>query len=486
MPQDELTPEQQALSDNANIPAGQPGSPWSLPPGGDVTTLSSEGAVDTVNGANETLEGLSPTTAYAVTPGGIQSNKTGKFYNTPEEMYAAESESSENTDEEGLADIFAGDEETTAAGNAVEGAQAEADTLQADLGTLLSEIDSFKITDQQLNEQISAISSRWNARITEMRDINQRREKAFETLGFRTGAQFSGGVRGGVFGGVIAEEERQGVTRIGSLEAEKQAEISAARSAQREANWSIYVQKVNNAQDAYDKQLEEVKKLNDIYIARQKEVEAERKAIEKVTRQSSIDSAVAGLWNQGITDPAMILDYLNYSENGEMVGDISIAEIKDAVELFDKMKPEEFDPLEGVSTDVKSFAAMFPDLEIGTPEFQQTYLRWKAQEAAAGRAPKEPTSKDKNSLLLSQIAEVLDPEVNPQIFGGDGFIFDTDYNRLANEFIRQGGNIADFNESFARYLSPVNRTKWLDKATGFKAMESDSGSSDYSFLLMKR
>ena len=63
--------------------------------------------------------------------------------------------------------------------------------------------------------------------------------------------------------------------RIGELEAQKQNEISAARQAQRQQNWNVYVNKVNMARDAYEKQLEEVKRLNTLYVERQKELKAE-------------------------------------------------------------------------------------------------------------------------------------------------------------------------------------------------------------------
>lgn len=419
--------------------------------------ISTADAVETVTKADETLKGLTSTNdkvrAEAV---GIDTKVSGWL----DRLREAESKTGER-DEEGLAAIFEEDDrQLKKTGEVLDAAAKQANEYREELKSLATEIDSFKITDAQLNEQISAITNRWNARIEEMRDINMRREKAFETLGFRTGARFSGGVRGGVFGGVIAEEERAGILRIGQLEAQKQQEISGARTAQRQQNWNVYVKKADMAQDVYEQQLEEVTRLNKLYIEQQKELKKERQAADKVTRQVSIDNAVAGLWQQGITDPATILDYLNYTDQGEMIGDVGIADIQKSIEFFEKMKPENllksasqevrdfaifFPDLslntpEGLeqfmafrkqmagpsgSSDVKDFQLFFPDSKISTPEGYQQFLRYKAQIAAAGRkpggdgdreTPLTPTEKREleQAKILSAPVEVQDYFLNTE------------------------------------------------------------------------
>lgn len=345
--------------------------------GDQVGILNTQNAADNVAKADETLNNLTEKIpqGFIKLPGGyLQNQATGEMIN-PKDV--------KDTSTEDLAKVF-----ETPEGKAMAVAQGEADTYRQDLDSLKSQIDSFKITDEQLNSQISSISSRWDARINEMRDVNARREKAFETLGFRTGAQFSGGVKGGVFGGVISEEERLGVLRIGELEAQKSSEISAAKSAAQQQNWNVYVQKVNSAQDTYDKQLAEVKRLNDLYIEKQKATEEEKKAADKITRQVGIDSVVSGLFSQGMT-ASQILDELNTNEAYAGLGGVQLDEISNSIEFFDKMKPEEIDPLKGASGDIKDFHLFFPNVDIGTPEGYQQYLRYKAQVAASGRAPTE-------------------------------------------------------------------------------------------------
>ena len=220
--------------------------------------ISSEDAAKTVRDADDTLKGLEGTNEKARAESlGIDTSVSGWL----DRLREAEGEK----DGDGLEQIFADDEQQKAR-EEIDVAVTEKERRQKEVDDLRSEIDSFRITDADLNAQIASITGRLDARIDLMEDINERREQAFQTLGFRTGAQFSGGIRGGVFGGVIAEEERQGILRIGVLEAQKATEIAGAKSAAKQFNWNLYVEKVNAAQDAADRQVLEVEKLNKAFI----------------------------------------------------------------------------------------------------------------------------------------------------------------------------------------------------------------------------
>lgn len=324
-------------------------------PEAEVPIISTETAVDAVRRAQETEKAI---------VGEVDTDEEARAEPTADE----------------LTDLFKFEEEELPAEMSPEAIDA-----RKELERMVSGFDAFRITNAELKSNIGSIVSGFDARIKRMEEIGERREKTFETLGFRTGAQFSGGIRGGVFGGVIAEEERQGVMRVQELEAAKKAEILAAREAARTNNYDIYVKKVNAAEEKYKEQIATIEKLNQLYIDRQQELEAEETAANEVNRRVTLDNAIAGLMAQGVEDPADILDMLNFTEEGELVGDVTLEEITDTIKLLQKT-----DDLAGRSASVKDFKSFFPDVDLNTPEGYQKYLRFRSQVSAAGRKPEEP------------------------------------------------------------------------------------------------
>jgi len=202
-------------------------------------------------------------------------------------------------------------------------AQAELDAASTDFNNLKAQLSKFMVSDADLQNQIQAITGQWDARIEDMKKINASREAAINTTGIRMGSRYTGGA-GGVFGGIVAEEERQGVLRIGQLEAEKQAAISAAKEAARSKNWDVFSKQVALAESKYKEKLDAVTELN------KATAEANKKARDQAI-QASRDSAIADLIGQGITDPKTLLDYLNFDDKGKMVGDFTIKEITDSL-----------------------------------------------------------------------------------------------------------------------------------------------------------
>lgn len=269
-------------------------------------------------------------------------------------------------------------------------AEIRAQEMQSELASMVKEVDSFKITDEQLNSQIQSITSRWDARIAEMENIGQRREKAFETLGYRTGGQWSGGVRGGVFGGVIAEEERQGVARIGELEAQKQQEITAAKQAAEDRNWKLYTAKVQAAQDAYTNQLTEIDNLNKAEVENRKQLMEESKDLRLEEKhmsdmeKSTIDSVSFGLMSMltgdEATDMQMISEYAMFHRVNPSKLYSSVLAVKT------KEERDNFTTLQGVARDYASYLKVngLTQDQFSTEEFlnlQDPSYQFKAQQA---------------------------------------------------------------------------------------------------------
>jgi len=93
-----------------------------------------------------------------------------------------------------------------------------------------------------------------------MREINERRQVAMETLGVRTGARYTGG-SGGIMGGILSEEERQGLMRIESIENDKQDAIMGAKKAARDQNFTLYTTLATKAEKIQEKKATELQAL---------------------------------------------------------------------------------------------------------------------------------------------------------------------------------------------------------------------------------
>ena len=187
---------------------------------------------------------------------------------------------------------------------------------------LIAGMAKFMVTDEALAGQLKAIEAQYEARITDMQDINKRRTASLQTTGMRLGSRYSGGV----FGGIVSEEERQGVQRISQLEGDKQAAISAAKEAARSNNWKIYAEQVSYAEKAYQDQIKSVTEFNKNLVEKNKVIAEEAKKAREHEVQASRDTAIGGLMAQGITDPLKILGYLNGAG-----GDFTAKEIADGI-----------------------------------------------------------------------------------------------------------------------------------------------------------
>jgi LysM repeat protein len=206
-----------------------------------------------------------------------------------------------------------------------EAGKAQADLTKAtnDLNDLKAGLSKFTMSDADLSSQIQGITAQWDARIADMSRINAQRQGAVTTLGIRTGDRYTGGT-GGMFGGIIAEEERQGVQRIADLEGQKQTAIAAAKEAARTKNWQVYSQQVAAAEKSYTEKLQAVSELN-------KTVAANNQKVQDAAKTASRQGAILDLIDQGVTDPAKLAQYLNYDDKGNLIGDVSLAEINDVL-----------------------------------------------------------------------------------------------------------------------------------------------------------
>lgn len=256
----------------------------------------------------------------------------------------------------------------------------------------VDEDPAFQLKAQSIKNQFDILRK-------ETEKVNAQREKTFQTLGYRLGTtQYSGFTQLGILG----EELNQANQRIAEVNVQEAEAISAARTAYQTGKYAEFEKKMKALQDirdTKDKTLTEYnQKLADVI-----------KTTRETTVQASRDSAVAGLLSQGVTDPAQILDYLNYDEDGNQVGDFTAKEVKDALK---NLSPEgNYDKL---SSDVRDYFILrdnnsLPEAISALPEGQQMgafiqYMKQKSKTSSGGTANAITLSEARtNGLPLSTV-----------------------------------------------------------------------------------
>lgn len=196
-------------------------------------------------------------------------------------------------------------------------AQQEVDQASTDLKSLTDSLSKYTISDADLKAQTDAITTQWDARIADMQKVNSSRIGNINTTGIRLGSQYAGGA-GGVFGGIVSEEERQSISRIGELEGNKQSAIAAAKSAAAQQNWQVYSKQVDLAQKAYEDKITALKELNTATTAQNKLIsdnikDQQKTYYDQVTKPK--DDILVALGKSMNAVPQSVIDAVNNSED---------------------------------------------------------------------------------------------------------------------------------------------------------------------------
>ena len=256
----------------------------------------------------------------------------------------------------------------------VEQAKKEAEKATKELNGLRSKITSLLISDSELQGELNAISGAFDAQQQEMQRINENRQESIRTLGVRIGSRYSGGT-GGVIGSIIAEEQRQGISRIAELEAQKQAALAGAKRAAKEFNFALYTQEINRAED---QQKQKVAEVQGLMQAQQKYTEA----LQAESNQIQLEQNIAGLMDQGITDPASLQAVLG-------------VKLKDIQSVLDIIDPSQ--DMAGLSTDYRTYKTMQDNGEISKDMGYTGYL------AMVANAKRKPVSTDTSNSVTTPV-----------------------------------------------------------------------------------
>jgi hypothetical protein len=208
----------------------------------------------------------------------------------------------------------------------------EANAQIQELLDMKDKLQDLYITDKELRGEVRAIGKIWDARIKEMEDITRRQVASTRTTGIRHGAQFTGGIGGAMgFGGLIGAVEREGIRKIGELEAQKQSAILEAKNAARNFNYKLYSELIDVADTLSQRKAKELADL--------KKAQAEKDAeIADKKRNMIIESAVVLAVEEGFDSVSDVYNALNYDESGKFTGGYSLKEIEAAMKIANPAK----------------------------------------------------------------------------------------------------------------------------------------------------
>ncbi len=246
-----------------------------------------------------------------------------------------------------------------------------------------------KISDRKTKEDIFRIESSMKRLRADQMQANSSGLAGLRNALGRAGA--SRYAPGGA-AGVMSAASTAGVRALADLNMQEQELISQARSAQESSDYQLLEKKLG------------------LIDSVRKEKAATAAALEKDMRektiQSSRDSAIANLYSQGVTDPAQIVDMLNFTENGEQVGDITLAEVGDALKILNVKKE-----LDGEYAQYVKEAEQFGQTPVDINSF------YKLAGASGGALTKE----QKQDLNTIRDDMRVDPDVKDFVSIRDGY-----------------------------------------------------------------
>ncbi len=180
--------------------------------------------------------------------------------------------------------------------------------------------------------------------------------------------QRGGSLQTGSSEGIIQSQVSYGLQQIADLNTKEQGAIIAAKQAMQNNDYKILDKQLTIAQEAGKAKQEAAQKMSDSIIKA-------RETQTKQLQQASRDSAIGGLMEQGITDPNQMLNYLNYDDEGNMIGDFTADEIAKTLKNLSKEVGIGLDKLTGETKNysiLKDIPGMLPTTITSLGQ----YLKW--------------------------------------------------------------------------------------------------------------
>lgn len=315
--------------------------------------------------------------------------ETGQYYDQNGNLHNADgtiSDSNSQTDSQNT-DMYSSD-------------QVQVDSLNAsanqDTKLMMDTLDKLmKQTDSTTASLIGSIKSQYDTRRSQLEEVN-RREQASEATSLLLGGstRYTGSASG-----IMAGYQRADIMELADLDAKEMAAIAEAKSAQASQNYKIASQKIDLVEKLRKEKIDKATKIAETIA------EENKKARENMIKMSR-ESAIADLFTQGITDAKDILDYINYDESGNAIGDVSLKEIQDVLDIINPSAN-----LDGASSDYKTYkiAQKNGDIPQSWSYFDyQTAVKNASNGGSGGFTSTEKRKLEQAGLLNSSRQEQLD------------------------------------------------------------------------------
>lgn len=258
----------------------------------------------------------------------------------------------------------------------------EFDKTQAEIDKVFAMQEG--LIDATTNAQMASIKQSYSDLTKEQREANDMSQKSFKSYAVRSGMDRYSGERTAMVQNAVVSKGIKNLAKIASLETQALAQAESART---EKKFTLFAKKRD---ELVELRKERQKTLDEI----QKDIQKRKEEAYKAKIQSSRDSAIANLISQGITDPKQILQYLNYDEQGNLVGDITSKEVADTLK---NLSPAgDIEKLSGATRDfyiLKGMQQLPADIS-SLPENEQLFA-YLAAEKKASTAPKAGTQPNK-------------------------------------------------------------------------------------------
>lgn len=202
-----------------------------------------------------------------------------------------------------------------------------------------AEIDALKsriasgIIDPETQALVAGIENTFGRRIEAQIELNKRVIAGTNVRGFRSGrTRFASEVQTGILGDV----ERKALQAINALESERDQLIAQAKAAQGADDFAKLDRLMGDFRSTNERRLtalinfnqEANKQLDTILEQRRAEEQAFQEESDIFAREANILNLVG----QGITDPIQLFDSINFDEQGNKIGDVSLEEITDLLD----------------------------------------------------------------------------------------------------------------------------------------------------------
>jgi len=196
--------------------------------------------------------------------------------------------------------------------------------------------------------------------------------------------------------GIISAEQREGVRLLNELAAEESQLIAEAVNAERTRRFDIITEKIDALDSAREKQRTLLTQQLELSLQKQQK-------IQEANQRISREAAILGIIDQGYDDIADVYSLLNYDENGNQIGDISLEEI-DSVLSYTTEEPQD------LTGDVRQYEDA---KRLGLIPENMDYFTFLARESSATRKPTEPSDDELRGDFLTD--DFMDNVFKPAI-----------------------------------------------------------------------